>query len=369
MGDTWRTDNNPSSAIAKTSLDTALNSETLRSAPIRWTHWLTLVIATTVICWALVVYLASPSFTWWHSGLDLVSVIALFVLLYTMHTCTVRRMHGLRYQLERQMVELIKVEIAQLKQAEQRADEELVRAARLKDEFLANISHELRTPLSAILGLSQALQEQVYGDLNQRQLETLHSVEESGHRLLGLINNVLDLSKIKAGELELQLLPVSTRALCQSALRLVQQTAQNKGLKLSLTLDDEAALLHADERRLRQILVNLLNNAVKFTPEGGEIGLDVVGDVEHNAIRFTVWDTGIGISQQDLSYLFRPFEQLNGGLSRHYAGTGLGLCLVSHLTEMHGGRVSVESEIRQGSRFTVSLPWRAIDRHIIQADK
>jgi signal transduction histidine kinase len=137
-----------------------------------------------------------------------------------------------------------------------------------------------------------------------------------------------------------------------------------------LTLDDEATLLRADERRLKQILVNLLSNAIKFTPEGGEIGLDVAGDEEHNVIHFSVWDTGIGIPQQDLRWLFRPFEQLDGSLSRPYAGTGLGLCLVSRLTRMHGGRVSVESELGQGSRFTVSLPWRTTDRRITlyQAD-
>ena len=185
-----------------------------------------------------------------------------------------------------------------------------------------------------------------------------------------MINDILDLSKLEADELQLQFAPASAKSLCQSALRQMQQAAQNKQIEISLTLDNEAELLRVDERRLRQILVNLLSNAIKFTPEGGEIGLDVVGDVEHNVIHFSVWDTGIGIRQQDLGWLFRPFEQLDGSISRSFAGTGLGLCLVSRLTKMHGGRVSVESEIGQGSRFTVSLPWRATDRRItfVQAD-
>jgi signal transduction histidine kinase len=291
-------------------------------------------------------------------------------LLYTMQARTVQRLDRLRGQLERHMAELLETEIAELKQAEQRANAELVRAARIKSEFLSNISHELRTPLSAILGLSQALQEQTYGDLNQKQLETLHSIEKSGQRLLTLINDILDLSKLEADELQLHFASISARSLCQSALRLVQQSAQDKQLKLSLSLDDEAALLRADERRLRQILVSLLSNAIKFTSEGGEIGLDVAGDEEHNVIRFSVWDTGIGIPHQHLDCLFRPFEQLNGSLSRPYAGTGMGLSLVSRLTKMHSGRVSVESEVNQGSRFTVSLPWRATDRRItaFQAD-
>ena len=238
------------------------------------------------------------------------------------------------------------------------ANAELARAARLKDEFLANMSHELRTPLNAIMGLSEALQEQVYGVLNEKQLKTLHTIGESGRHLLLLINDILDLSKIEAGKLELEIGEVSIEVVCQASLRFVKQASHDKRLGVSSTLDSKVTTIQADERRLKQILVNLLSNAVKFTPEGGAIGLEVVGDLEQQAIHFTVWDTGRGISSEDMKQLFQPFVQLDSKLSRQYSGTGLGLSLVYRMVELHGGSVSLESEVAQGSRFTVSLPWR-----------
>ncbi len=238
------------------------------------------------------------------------------------------------------------------------ANAELARAARLKDEFLASMSHELRTPLNAILGMSEALLEQVYGELNEKQAKSLRSVEESGRHLLALINDILDLSKIGAGKLELDLGPVPVESTCQSSLRIIKELAQKKQIKVSWSFDGVVTLIRADGRRLKQILVNLLNNAVKFTPEGGLVGLEVWGDVEHQMVRLTVWDTGIGIAPQDLGRLFQPFVQLDGSLSRQYAGTGLGLALVYRMVEMHGGSITVESEVGKGSRFTVSLPWR-----------
>jgi signal transduction histidine kinase len=241
------------------------------------------------------------------------------------------------------------------------ANAELARAIRLKDEFLATMSHELRTPLNALLGLSEALQEQVYGPLNERQLKSLRSIEESGHHLLALINDILDVSKIEAGKLELGVGPVSVASVCQASLRLIKQAAHKKQLRVSSTFDRVVTTLQADGRRLKQILVNLLSNAAKFTPEGGTIGLEVVGDDERQVVHFTVWDTGIGISEEDMGRLFQPFVQLDSSLSRQYTGTGLGLSLVYRLTEMHGGSVSVESEVGQGSRFTVSLPWHPTD--------
>jgi PAS domain S-box-containing protein len=239
------------------------------------------------------------------------------------------------------------------------ANAELARAARLKDEFLANMSHELRTPLNAILGMSEALQEKVYGPLTDRQFRSLHTIEESGRHLLSLINDILDVSKIEADKLELEIGPVSVESVCHASLGLVKQGAHQKRLTVSSTLDSAVTMIQADERRLKQILVNLLSNAVKFTPDGGEIGLEVVGDAEGKVVHFTVWDSGIGIAEEDVGRLFQPFVQLDSSLSRQHAGTGLGLVLVRRLAEMHGGGVSLESEVGQGSRVTVSLPWRA----------
>ena len=241
------------------------------------------------------------------------------------------------------------------------ANAELARAARLKDEFLASVSHELRTPLNAILGISEALQEEVFGDMNEKQIGSLRSIEESGRHLLALINDILDLSKVEAGKLELELAPMPVEMVCQASLRMVKQNAHKKRLRIHSTYDSQVTTFVADERRVKQILVNLLSNAVKFTPEGGEIGIEVVGNEEANAVLFTVWDTGIGIAEDHLQQLFRPFVQLDSRLSREYAGTGLGLSLVLRMVELHGGSVAVDSEVGKGSRFTVSFPWHAAD--------
>ncbi len=238
------------------------------------------------------------------------------------------------------------------------ANAELAQASQLKDKFLANMSHELRTPLNAILGMSEVLRREIYGSLNEKQLDALHYIEESGQHLLALVTDILDLSKIEAGKLKLQIGSVSVEDVCQTSLRLIKQAAQEKQVKVLSKLDDKVTVLQVDGRRLKQILVNLLSNAVKFTTDGGQIGLEVEGDPEQNVVHFTVWDTGIGISEEDMPYLFQPFVQVDSSLSRPYEGTGLGLSLVSRLAQMHGGKVSVKSEPGQGSRFTVSLPWR-----------
>lgn len=238
------------------------------------------------------------------------------------------------------------------------ANAELARAARLKDEFLAAMSHELRTPLNAILGLSEALQEEVYGAVNKRQHKSLRTIEESGRHLLSLINDILDVSKIEAGKLTLEIDVIPIEPVCQASLRLIKQAAQKKNLKITVTFDKSVTTIQADQRRLKQILVNLLSNAVKFTPAGNNIGLEVSGDSSNQVVNFTVWDTGIGISTDDMKHLFTPFVQLDSSLARQHTGTGLGLTLVNRLTEMHGGGIFVESELHKGSRFTVSLPWR-----------
>lgn len=240
----------------------------------------------------------------------------------------------------------------------QAANAELARVAIMKDEFFASMSHELRTPLVAILGFTESLREQSYGAVNDRQTSALAAIEESGRHLLSLINDILDVAKLGAGKLTLTFGPVSVREICDACIRMVRHELSSKRLRFSSAIDPAVTTLWADSRRLRQVLVNLLSNAVKFTPDGGEVGLAVIGDAAAGAVRFTVWDTGIGIAPDQLPLLFQPFVQLDSHLARQYEGTGLGLVLVARLTELHGGGVSVESAPGIGSRFTVTLPWQ-----------
>jgi signal transduction histidine kinase/ActR/RegA family two-component response regulator len=238
-----------------------------------------------------------------------------------------------------------------------RAIESLARALRVKDEFLANMSHELRTPLNAILGLSESLAEQVAGPLNEKQLKYVSTMSESGHHLLALINDILDLAKIEAGQITLDITRVDVGSVCQASLRMVKQLAQKKNQEIELEIDHNFGLIWADERRLKQMIVNLLSNAVKFTPENKRIGLEVHGDKDENRVLITVWDEGIGIDDDDLAQLFKPFVQLDAGLARETSGTGLGLALVAQMARLHGGGVSVASIPEQGSRFTIVIPW------------
>jgi CheY-like chemotaxis protein len=196
-----------------------------------------------------------------------------------------------------------------------------------------------------------------------KQIEVLHGIDESGRHLLSLINDILDLSKIEAGRLELEHEPVFLGEICTLSLRMVAQMALMKRVKLSSSLDAMVQTIHADERRIKQIIVNLLSNAAKFTPAGGKVGLDMRGDAAQQTVTLSVWDTGIGIAEADLRTLFQPFVQIDSQLSRQHEGTGLGLALVLRLTEAHGGSMSVESTPGQGSRFSVTLPWdTAADR-------
>jgi signal transduction histidine kinase len=238
-----------------------------------------------------------------------------------------------------------------------KANAELVKAARLKNEFLANVSHELRTPLNVILGMSEIMREGLQGPLNTQQLESLTYIEAGGRHLLAIINDILDLSKIGAGKVELELGPISIGNVARASLNFIKLMAQKKRIEIFSNFDYSVTMLQADEHRLRQILVNLLTNAVKFTPEGGQVGLEIKGEAGQGRVNFIVWDTGIGIAADQMGYLFKPFIQLDAKLSRRYEGTGLGLALVARLVEMHGGGISVESQVGQGSRFTVSLPW------------
>jgi PAS domain S-box-containing protein len=238
------------------------------------------------------------------------------------------------------------------------ANAELARALRMKDEFLANMSHELRTPLHGILAVSETLLDQIRGPLNERQQKSVRLIEESGRHLLALINDLLDLSKIEAGKLELHLAAVSVDELCRASLLFVREMAVKKEIQMEHTNATLGVQITADEQRLKQMLVNLLSNAVKFTPNGGHVRLGVASDPGAGFIHFAVQDDGPGIAPADQARLFRPFIQLDAQLSRQHEGTGLGLALVKRLAEQHGGTVRLDSTgiPGEGCCFTVTLP-------------
>ena len=236
------------------------------------------------------------------------------------------------------------------------ANAQLARAARLKDEFLASMSHELRTPLNAVLGMAEVLTEEIPGPLVPAQRDCVQTIAESGRHLLALINDILDLSKIEAGKIVIDSEPVSVREIVRASLRFIKESALKKNLQIGEEFRQTAESVEADSRRLKQILINLLANAVKFTPENGRVGIEVWQPPERDAVAFTVWDTGIGIAAADLAGLFQPFVQVDSKLSRQFGGTGLGLAIVRKLAELHDGSVTVESAPGRGSRFTVVLP-------------
>jgi len=258
----------------------------------------------------------------------------------------------------------------------QTMNNELARAAQLKDEFLASMSHELRTPLTAILGLSESLKEHVYGPLNRHQMDRLDTIIDSGHHLLYLINEILDLAKIGAGQMTLTIESINLPAVLHTLFRWVKPLAQKKKIKVIYNQNDLVECVQADGQRLKQVLLNLLNNAIKFTPEGKQVGLDIDSDQEQNRVYFTVWDTGIGIAADDINKIFQPFVQLDGRLARQYEGTGLGLHLAYRLIDLQNGSIAVTSQPQQGSRFTISLPWQttltttaAIEAHSVALAK
>ena len=233
---------------------------------------------------------------------------------------------------------------------------ELEAASRHKSEFLANMSHELRTPLNAIIGFSEVLLERMFGEINPKQAEYLDDILASGRHLLSLINDILDLSKIEAGRLELDLAPFDLPVTLENALTLVRERASRHGIALDLAVDGRLGPSVGDERKVKQIVLNLLSNAVKFTPAGGRVGLRATP--AGGAVEISVSDTGIGIAPEDQGAIFEEFRQVGTGSSSKHEGTGLGLTLARKFVELHGGRIWVQSEAGKGSTFTFTLPVR-----------
>jgi signal transduction histidine kinase len=229
---------------------------------------------------------------------------------------------------------------------------ELETASRHKSEFLANMSHELRTPLNAVIGFSQVLSEQMFGELNPRQAEYVDDILGSGQHLLSLINDILDLAKVEAGRMELQLSAFPLAQTLESSMVMIRERAKRQGVTLATDIDPSIELLEGDERKVKQIVFNLLSNAVKFTPTGGSVTL--AARRLDDEIRITVTDTGIGMGAEDVGRIFDEFYQVGPG--RAQEGTGLGLALTRRLVELHLGRIEVESAPGEGSTFTVSLP-------------
>jgi signal transduction histidine kinase len=230
---------------------------------------------------------------------------------------------------------------------------QLEAASRHKSEFLANMSHELRTPLNAIIGFSEVLSEKMFGDINDKQAEYLQDILESGRHLLSLINDILDLSKVEAGRMELEAADFDLPSAIDNALILVKERASRRGIALGSTTDEGLGMLHGDERKVKQVLLNLLSNALKFTPEGGRI--DIRAGLRDHMAEVSVSDTGIGIAPADQDAVFEAFRQV-GAAEKKAEGTGLGLALSRKFIELHGGKIWVTSQPGVGSTFTFTLP-------------
>ena len=234
---------------------------------------------------------------------------------------------------------------------------QLETANRHKSEFLANMSHELRTPLNAVIGFSEVLHERMFGELNAKQAEYVGDIHSSGKHLLSLINDILDLSKIEAGRMELELSEFRLPDVLETAITLVRERATRHGIALSLEVAPDVGTLRADERKLKQVMLNLLSNAVKFTPEGGSVR--VAARLSGQAAEVSVTDTGVGIAPEDQALVFEEFRQVGNDRARKAEGTGLGLALTKKFVELHGGSIRLESAPGRGSTFTFTVPLAA----------
>ncbi|HEX9389697.1 MAG TPA: sensor histidine kinase [Usitatibacteraceae bacterium] len=233
---------------------------------------------------------------------------------------------------------------------------ELQAANRHKSEFLANMSHELRTPLNAVIGFSDALKEEYFGPLNEKQAEYVGDINSSGQHLLSLINDILDLSKIEAGKMELETSRFNVAAAIDNAIILIRERALRQNLTVLAEIEPSAGEIEADERKVKQVLINLLTNAVKFSYPGGRVRVSARHVTNTNTLEISVSDTGLGIAIEDQATIFEEFRQLHNSGNAKHEGTGLGLSLTRRLVELHGGRIWVSSESGRGATFTFELP-------------
>lgn len=253
------------------------------------------------------------------------------------------------------------IDVTERKQAETKLIETniaLEKALQIKDEFLAAMSHELRTPINGIMGMTELMQMTATNTLNVKQIKYLTIIEKSGQRLLDMVNNVLEYTQLQAGTLKADMRLSILDEVCSMAVQQISLLADSKQQHVRCILNPSHITVLTDEIWLQKILFLLLDNASKFTPTGGEFGIEAMGTSETGFVEITVWDTGMGITENDFPRLFKPFVQLDASLARQYEGTGLGLALVKRITELLNGTVSVQSTLGRGSRFTITLPWK-----------